>query len=82
MDIFTGTEKIKEFVYNGNNSLLRIGDTLELSAGQLSVLFSMNEINNIQEYIEKTKIMGTAVGLHYNPHENHFRNNSRTSGRS
>jgi len=46
MDIFTGTEKIKEFVYNGNNSLLRIGDTLELSAGQLSVLFSMNEINN------------------------------------
>jgi len=69
MDIFTATEKIKEFVYEGNNSILKIGDELELSAGQLSVLYSLNEITDIKEYIEKTKKSGYSVGLHYKPKE-------------
>jgi SAM-dependent methyltransferase len=62
MNIFEATEKIKEFVPDGNNSLLKIGDELELSSGLLSMLFSLSEVKDIKEYREKTKVIGRRKG--------------------
>ena len=63
MDIFDATAKIKEFVPDGNHSLLKIGDELELSSGSLSMLFSLGEVNEITEYHKKTKFVGLRKGI-------------------
>ena len=63
MDIFDATAKIKEFVPDGNHSLLKIGDELELSSGSLSLMFSLGEVKEISDYHKKTKLLGMRRGL-------------------
>jgi hypothetical protein len=50
MDIFDATLKIKDYVYNGNNSLLKLDNELELSGlSEISFMISQNIRKNINE---------------------------------
>lgn len=69
MDVFSATEKIKDFVYENNNSLIKVGDDLELSSCQMSILFCFDEITTHEDYHKKTTFLGKSVGKHYNANE-------------
>ncbi|MCK9416750.1 hypothetical protein M0Q97_08855, partial [Candidatus Dojkabacteria bacterium] len=65
MNIFDATLKIKDYVYNDNNSLLKLDNELELSGtSEISFMFSQNLIKNIKDYHKKTILRGTSGGAH------------------
>jgi hypothetical protein len=68
MDIFASTLKLKDFVYHGNNSLIKLGDEVEMSASNFAILMS-HGIETIEEYHDMTKFLGYSKGLYELPDE-------------
>lgn len=65
MDIFDATLKIKDYIYNGNNSLLKLNDEIELSRSGISFMFSQNMIKNVKDYHKKSTLHNNKVcGCH------------------
>lgn len=65
MNIFDATLKIKDYVYNGNNSLLKLDNEIELSSSGISFMFSQNIIKNVKDYHKKTILRSNNVtGCH------------------
>jgi hypothetical protein len=69
MDIFESTLRIKDFIYDNNNSLIRVRDDIELSNNQLPLLYFHGEIETIDDYYNKTKLIGFGKGLYNLPNE-------------
>lgn len=61
MDIFDATLKIKDYVYNGNNSLLKLDNEIELSRSGISFMFSNDMIKNVKDYHKKTTLLCSNV---------------------
>lgn len=64
MNIFDATLKIKDYVYNGNNSLLKMDDEIELSKSGISFMYSNDMIKNVKDYHKKTVLRGICGGAH------------------
>jgi hypothetical protein len=69
MDIFESTLKIKDFIYDNNNSLIKVRDDIELSCSGISILYSHGEIESVDDYYNKTKFIRYSKGLYNLPNE-------------
>jgi SAM-dependent methyltransferase len=69
MDLFESTLKIKDFVYKGNHSLIKVRDEIEMSSSNISILFSHGEIETLDDYYNKTTFAGLTKGLYDLPEE-------------
>ena len=69
MNLIESTLKIKDFIYENNNSLIKVRDDIELSSSNISILYSHGEIETIDDYYTKTKFVGFSKGIHNLPEE-------------